>query len=192
MTTTSYSIEPQTPADEPAIEALLDLAFGLSRRTKTSYRFREGETAVPGLSFVARHDAVPLAGTISFWRLIIGEQRAPALLLGPLAVHPSLNNLGIGRTLMEKGIALARFRGEGLILLVGDEPYYGRVGFRPVPEGQLIFPGPVDPKRLLFLELKPGALEEAQGLVLPPGRVKAARVGESAASAAFAVPHQAH
>jgi len=177
MTSQTFSIEAQTESDSPHIEALLDAAFGLSRRTKTSYRFREGETAIPGLSLVARSAGAPLAGTISFWRLVIGEARTPALLLGPLAVEPRLKNQGIGLALIEHGLALARARGERLVLLVGDEPYYARAGFRPAPEGRFLFPGPVDPRRLLYRELADGALGEARGLVLPPGRVRGAADG---------------
>jgi predicted N-acetyltransferase YhbS len=192
MPTFPFSIEPESTADSTLIEDLLDEAFGLSRRTKTSYRFREGETAMPGLSFVARAQGVPLAGTISFWRLVIGEARTQGLLLGPLAVHPALKNHGIGLALMEKGLAAATAQGERLVLLVGDAPYYARAGFREAPEGRFNFPGPVDPRRLLYRELVPGALDRAAGLVLPPGRVNAsAPVIAAAGSAAFAVPHQA-
>jgi predicted N-acetyltransferase YhbS len=91
-------------------------------------------------------------------------------LLGPLAVAPDLQGIGIGRSLMRRGLAEARNLGHRLVILVGDEPYYGRLGFRQVPAGQLLMPGPVEPARLLYLELDPGALEAARGLVLPPGR----------------------
>jgi predicted N-acetyltransferase YhbS len=78
------------------------------------------------------------------------------------------------------------------VLLVGDAPYYARAGFRQAPAGRFIFPGPVDPQRLLYRELTPGALDSASGLVLPPGRAYAAMPApHTAASAAFAVPHQA-
>jgi predicted N-acetyltransferase YhbS len=48
-------------------------------------------------------------------------------------------------------------------LLVGDEEYYARLGFAPVPQGKITMPGPVDPERLLYCELRPGALAEASG-----------------------------
>jgi predicted N-acetyltransferase YhbS len=51
------------------------------------------------------------------------------------------------------------------VLLVGDMPYYGRFGFQPVPFGQITLPGPVDPARLLALELIPGSLADAAGQV---------------------------
>lgn len=160
----------QTAQDDAAIEALLDLAFGASRRTKASYRLREGNFPASGLSLVIREPGFGLVGCISFWPLLIGRSLAPALLLGPLAVHPERQNLGIGRALMGEGLARAKAAGHGLVILIGDAPYYARAGFRPVPLGQIEIPGPVDPARLLFLELQPGALAEAKGLALPPWR----------------------
>lgn len=172
MNAHALSVEETAHADADAVETLLDLAFGLSRRTKSSYRLREGNTAIPGLSLVVRDAELGLSGTISFWPLKIGEAGTDALLLGPLAVHPARQNLGIGLALMWEGIARAKRRGHKLVLLVGDAPYYARVGFRKLPENLLLMPGPVDPERLLYLELEPGALEPARGLVLPPHRFK--------------------
>jgi len=144
--------------------------FGLSRRIKTSYRLREGEKPIAGLSFVANGGDGRLIGAISFWQVRIGEAGTPALLLGPLAVCPALQGKGIGRALMRQGLDLATAMGHGLVILVGDEPYYGRVGFKRLPEGRLTLPGPVDPARLLYLELVAGALDAAGGLVLSPSR----------------------
>lgn len=168
-----FTLMPETPADRPAVEALLDDCFGIDRRTKTSYRFREGEEPVPGLSFVARGKDGSLVGAISFWHLRIGKEGTPALLLGPLAVSPRLQNKGIGRALMAEGLAKAKALGHRLVILVGDEPYYGRVGFRKLPEDRLVMPGPVNPDRFLYIELEPGSLGPARGLVLPPARFAA-------------------
>lgn len=175
MSSIPFSISSQTPEDSPEVEALLDRCFGLGRRTKTTYRLREGECPVAGLSHVARTPSGRLVGANSFWNLRVGDEGAPALLLGPLAVAPDLQNKGIGRALMHRGIEEARGLGHKLIILVGDGPYYGRVGFRQVPPGQLLLPGPVDPARLLYLELKPGALAAVQGLMLGPRRFSGLR-----------------
>jgi predicted N-acetyltransferase YhbS len=175
-------VEAALAADQPHIEHLLDLAFGLTRYAKTSYRLREGNTAIDGLSLVTRETGFGLTGAISFWPLKIGHAGTDALLLGPLAVHPERQNIGIGRALMRHGIGEAKARGHRLVILVGDEPYYARVGFRRVPYGQIELPGPVDPNRLLYLELTEGALTLAKGLVLPPHRFEEV-------SAAFAIPH---
>ena len=170
MNALSFAITTACAGDSAEIEALLDACFGLARRTKTTYRLREGEYPVTALCHVAREPSGRLIGANSFWDLRIGEAGAPALLLGPLAVAPDLQGKGVGLALMRHGIAESRELGHSLIVLVGDEPYYARVGFRQVPQGQLLLPGPVDPARLLYLELVPGALEAVSGLVLGPRR----------------------
>jgi len=180
----SFLVEPTKDSDQPLIEQLLDIAFGIDRRVKTSYRLREGSTPADGLSLVVRDADVGLAGSISFWPLAIGVTGTPALLLGPLAVHPKRQNLGVGLTLMQQGLSRAKASGHRFVILVGDAPYYGRVGFETLPEGQLLLPGPVDPKRFLYVELVQGALAGMRGLVLPPHRFKEISVP-------FAVPHQA-
>jgi predicted N-acetyltransferase YhbS len=182
--TGSYSVEDVQAADAAQIELLLDASFGIDRRAKTSYRLREGNSPVAGLSLVIRDKEVGISGAISFWPLKIGERGTDALLLGPLAVHPARQNLGIGLALMREGLTRARAMGHGLVLLVGDQPYYARIGFARLPENRLLLPGPVDPKRFLYLELVPGALAQAQGLVLPPHRF-------AELSAALAIPHGA-
>lgn len=157
-------------------EGLLDRAFGIGRRTKTSYRFREGETAVPGLSFglwlPAADDETEqwLVAVISFWRLKIGQAGHDAIMLGPLAVEPVLQGKGLGRKLMHHALEEAIRLDHKLVILVGDEPYYAPFGFSRVPDGRLLLPGPVDPARLLFRELQPGAFDGVSGLVLPPSR----------------------
>lgn len=171
--TKTFDITPEQPDDHPTIETLLDAAFGIGRRTKTSYRLREGEAPVSGLSFVAREAGRGVVGAISFWSLHVGDAGTPALLLGPLAVDPERQGKGIGLALMRKGLAEAARQGHRLVILVGDEPYYARVGFSKVPEGKIALPGPVDPARLLFLELAAGAFSGASGLVLPPHRFAA-------------------
>ena len=163
------------PAPAREAEALLDAAFGLDRRTKASYRLREGSAPVPGLSFHAIDSASGrLAGLVSFWPLRIHPIGQPALLLGPLAVHPDFQNGGLGDALMRTGLDAARRAGHGLVFLVGDEPYYGRYGFTRTPT-RIVLPGPYDPARLLHLELQPDALGEARGLLLPEWRWRALR-----------------
>jgi predicted N-acetyltransferase YhbS len=166
----AFETSPFLPSDHDAVEHLLDLSFGVQRRTKTSYRLREGGTAVDGLSRVVREESLGLVGAIAYWPLAIGAKGNKALLLGPLAVHPERQNLGIGLMLMRETLEKARLGGHRLVMLVGDLPYYARVGFSQVPEGRLILPGPVDVKRLLCLELVSGSLLDAQGLVMAAHR----------------------
>ncbi|MEO9167851.1 MAG: N-acetyltransferase [Aestuariivirga sp.] len=162
----------QHPQDQAEIETLLDLAFGIGRRTKTSYRLREGNVAAAGLSLIVREDGFGIVGSISFWPVLIGEAQTSALLLGPLAIHPQRQNLGIGRSLLHDSLARAKTLGHKLIILIGDAPYYLKAGFQYAPVGQIEMPGPVDPKRLLYLELETGMLAQAHGMALPPYRWK--------------------
>lgn len=165
-----YTILPCVPGDEARVDDLLDAAFGIGRRTKTSYRLREGEVHLPGLCFVAQLADGELAGVISFWRLRIGDEGREAVLLGPLAVLPRFQSAGLGLALMRHGLAAVEAAGHELVLLVGDAPYYGKVGFKPVPVGRLRMPGPVDADRLLYLELVEGAFDGAHGEIRSPSR----------------------
>jgi len=170
MTTSKHSILPQNPSDNQEVETLLDAAFGLDRRAKSSYRLREQQTAVDGLSFIAKNTDNQIIGTISFWHIHLGEEGTKALLLGPLAVEPNQQSTGIGLSLMQYGITAAKSARHKLIILVGDAPYYAKVGFKQVPLNTLIMPGPNDPERLLFLELEVGAFNQPTGLIRSPAR----------------------
>lgn len=162
---TPVAIKPITPADHDAVEHLLDRAFGLGRQTKTSYRLREGEKLTVDLCRAAWFGG-EIVGSIWYSPIRIGDAGTEALLLGPLAVSPDFQNCGIGMRLMQSTLEDARIFGHRLVILVGDEPYYARVGFARVPDGRLQLPGPFNPDRLLYRELVPGAFEGVSGLVL--------------------------
>jgi len=151
---------PQTPADAPQIEKLEERAFGPGRYARTAYRLREGVEADLSLSFVA-HVGTLLVGANRMTSILIGE--TPALLLGPLTVEPAFRSQGLGEALVKKSLDAAREAGHGLVLLVGDLDYYARLGFARVPRGKIVMPGPVDPERVLYCELRDGAFAAANG-----------------------------
>ncbi len=157
-------------ADFPAREALLDRAFGKRRRAKTSERLREGRIASDGLAFSAVDARGRLIGTIRLWDVIAGSA-GPALLLGPVAVDGKHRSRGIGAALMKRALNGARVKGHAAVILVGDAPYYARFGFNHGPLADLHLPGPIDRNRFLGLELIPGALDGAEGLVVASGRL---------------------
>ena len=159
----SFHIRNEVEGDEPALSALSAEAFGPGRFARTAYRVREGVPPIPWLCLTGWLDG-RLVGGIRFTALTIGGE-GRALLLGPLVVHPAYNGKGFGKALVVEGLERARAQGFALVVLVGDMPYYGRFGFVQVPRGQITLPGPVDPARLLALELVPGALADASGLV---------------------------
>jgi len=163
------TIRQERPADTRAREALLDLCFGQGRFDKTSERLREGRLPADDLSFVAvEHGRV--IGTVRLWNISTAAAR-PALLLGPLAVAPDRRRRGVGASLMRRARSDARRRGHRALILVGDAPYYGRFGFTAAKTSLLELPGPYDAARLLALELVPGGLDGARGLIRATGQL---------------------
>jgi predicted N-acetyltransferase YhbS len=169
----AFAIAAETAADIPAREALLERAMGPGRKRKSSEQLRRGRKPSEGLAFVARAADGRIVGTVRLWDVAAGSH--PALLLGPLAVDPSLKNAGIGATLVHHAIGEARRLGHRAILLVGDEPYYGRFGFTAEKTGSLAMPGPYERHRLLSLELEAGAFDDACGIITAAGRKLEAR-----------------
>lgn len=179
---TTLEIGTEKAGEAEAREALLDRAMGESRRRKSSEKLRRNRLPAEGLALVARHlgddaDAGSLAGTVRLWSIHagVGADGRPceALLLGPLAVDPRMEGAGVGSALMREAIARAKAAGHGAILLVGDAPYYARFGFSAEKTGHLVMPGPFERDRFLALELIPGWLDGATGLLTANGRMVA-------------------
>jgi predicted N-acetyltransferase YhbS len=164
MTDISLTILPETPDDALAVERLHERTFGPGRYAKTAYRIREGVGHLFELSFTARIGSL-LVGSVRLSSVLVGK--TPALLLGPLTVEPPFRERGIGQALIERAVKDAKAQGHRLILLVGDEPYYAKAGFKRIPRGSATMPGPVDPERLLVAELVAGAFEGVEGLIRP-------------------------
>ena len=158
----NFTLSPETPDDAEAIERLNARVFGPGRFAKTAYRVRETTPTDPAMSFVARVGPL-LVGANAMTPIVIGE--SPAWLLGPLIVEPVFRSRGIGEALVQASLEAAKAAGGRLVVLVGDEPYYGRMGFKPTPPGRVVMPGPVDPGRMLHCELVEGALEAVSGRI---------------------------
>jgi predicted N-acetyltransferase YhbS len=170
-----YHLALERAADATLVEGLITRAFGPGRYAKAAERLREGSRFIPELSFVAWR-AGAAVGCVRLWPIAVGD--AAALLLGPFAVEGSLRGEGIGKALIARACAAATAAGHNLILLVGDEPYYGPLGFSAAPARAVRMPGPVDQRRVLVAALTPGA---AEGLA---GPVRAVFTGPAAARAA--------
>jgi len=161
------TIRHERTGDIAAREALLEEAFGAERFAKTSQRLRDGRIPAEGLSFAALIDG-ELIGTVRLWNISAGPAR-PALLLGPLAVAAPARNRGVGSALARHALGAASRRGHRAMLLVGDAPFYGRFGFSGEKTAALWLPGPYERDRLLGLEIEPGALDGARGLISATG-----------------------
>ncbi len=156
---------PVTPADLPAIAALHAEVFGPGRFARTAYRVREGRPA--GASPVSSYCRLAmlgerLAAAVQLTEITIGG-KSGALLLGPLVVATDFTGQGFGRALVAEALEAAKAGGVRVVILVGDEAYYGRFGFKPVPLGRITLPGPVNPARILAAELEASALTDYQG-----------------------------
>ena len=136
-----------TPADDGFVEELQALAFGPGRFARTAFRVRERFPIDKSLSLIAEIGGLPVS---SVWMTPISVGGRNGYLLGPLATDPKFRGQGAGKLLVKEACRLALERGEGsFVLLVGDEPYYGPLGFARTIEGAIQFPGPVDPARVL-------------------------------------------
>lgn len=159
---TAITYRPEQPADAPRIDALIDRAFGPGRHAKAADRLREGNRQIADLSFTA-WDGETLVGSVRLWPVTIDG--APAVFLGPIAVEAELRKHRIGQTLVEKACDAAARAGWRAVLLVGDAPYFGRVGFEAAPARAVRMPGPVDQRRVLLKALREGGADGLAGPV---------------------------
>jgi predicted N-acetyltransferase YhbS len=181
------AIRAERGSDAAAREALLDACFGASRRARTCQRLRDGRLPAEGLAFTARHQG-RLVATIRLWHVRAGGQAA--LMLGPLAVDPACREFGVGAALVKHALAAAKARGHGVVILLGDAPYYARFGFSALNTGELSLPGPFERDRLLGLELREGGLDGAWGMIQGSGGL-APKSASGAKKAARLLPHAA-
>jgi predicted N-acetyltransferase YhbS len=167
--TAVITIREERPTDIAARERLLDMCFGDERYEKTCERLREGRKPADGLSLVLEKDGA-VVGTVRLWHVSAGPN-CPALMFGPIAIDRRLQRLGLGAKLMREALARAKALGGAAVLLVGDAPYYERFGFTADKTGALWLPGPYERERFLALELVPGALDRARGLMSATGQI---------------------
>ena len=161
-----YRLTVETQADWWEVEALYDLVFAPGREALTSYRLRDGVDPLAKLARVARDEGGVLAGAIRVWPVMVGAD-ATAILLGPIAVHPTRQGEGLGGALIRSALAAAIALGWARAMLIGDAPYYGRFGFSRL--AGVTMPPPTNPDRVLGLALVPGAWDAVAGLVSRAG-----------------------
>jgi predicted N-acetyltransferase YhbS len=175
-----FVIRAERGSDVVAREALLDACFGANRHARTCQRLRDGRAPAEGLALSAMRQG-RLVGTVRLWHVSAGG--VAALVLGPLAVDPSCQKLGVGAVLMHRALAAAKRLGHGAVILLGDAPYYARFGFSGLKTGELSLPSPFERDRLLGLELRDGALDGACGMIVANAALapatRADRTGET-------------
>ncbi len=156
-----YEIRQETSQDWWEVEALYDLCFAPGREALSSYRLRDGAPPVAQLCLIARDTEEILAGAIRYWPVRVGQTKA--LLLGPVAVHPTRQGEGLGGLLIRKSMAIASDLGWSRVILVGDAPYYSRFGFSKLTGVDM--PPPTNPDRILGYAVETGVWENISGKV---------------------------
>lgn len=156
-----YELNLETAQDVHEVEALFDLCFAPGREALSSYRLRDNVAPVAALNLVARDRDGVLAGAIRFWPVLVGG--AEALLLGPIAVHPTRQGEGLAGDLIRHALGLACEQQWSRVMLVGDAPYYARFGFEKLVG--VAMPPPTNPDRVLGRALQPDAWREITGEV---------------------------
>lgn len=158
-----YHVEVERAEDWWEVEGLYDTCFAPGREALSSYRLRDGVAKVAALCFVARDASGVIAAAIRYWPVKIGDEGHLALLLGPVAVHPTRQGEGLGGLLMQHSMSRAAELGWDRVMLVGDAPYYSRFGFEKLENVEM--PPPTNPDRVLGVALSEGAWDSVSGLV---------------------------
>jgi predicted N-acetyltransferase YhbS len=165
VTIPAYEIIPDAAEHADAVEALYDEVFGPGRFAKTAERLREGNTKIADASLVAV-DAAGVTGVVRVWPVTVGE-KGRAAFLGPIAVAERRRGNGVAFKLMERAIGVCREQGYAAVILVGDQDYYERFGFKQSGAGRFQLPGPVDQNRVLIRDLSAGADKLKGALAVP-------------------------
>ncbi len=156
-----FSFRLERPDDAMSIESLHADLFGPDRFKRAAYVLRDGVPPDPTLSFVACDNGNRLAASVRLTPITIGER--PALVLGPLVVVPPVKGQGAGKAVVRLVLAHAWAAGHSVVMLVGDLPYYGPLGFTHLGRDVITLPAPVDPDRVLVAGLRESALDGLAG-----------------------------
>lgn len=156
------AIVPLNLVPDNAIEQLLDAAFGADRHGRTAYLIRAGMPWLPALSFGMVDEHGALIGSLQSWPVALTRDdgtQTPLIMVGPVAVQPTLQRTGHGRMMMDAAVAAARAHATEPLMMIGDPEYYGRFwGFSAEGTGEWNAPGPFEQRRLLALSVDGRAL----------------------------------
>jgi len=148
-------IRPETAADAPAVRRVHEAAFPTSAEADLVERLRASNKAV--IALVAE-DEGQIVGHIVFSPVALDPLAGTVGLgLAPVAVLPDHEKHGVGRRLVQNGLAECRAWGAGFVVVLGDPHYYGRFGFEPASKHGLLNEYRAGQEFLVF-ELKKGAL----------------------------------
>jgi putative acetyltransferase len=132
-------IRPEIDRDIPAIRSIHIAAFAHHPHSKQNeHLIVEALRAadVLSVSLVAEVEG-QVAGHVAFSPAWIDGRVCDWQILGPVGVLPAFQRQGIGKELILAGLQTLRERRSQGCVLLGSQAYYGRFGFRRVPELKL-------------------------------------------------------
>ena len=157
------AIRPELPNDRDAVRAVNEAAFGARTEADLVEALHREEAAVVALVAEMKGEVV---GHILFSPVHLdGTGGARLVGLAPMAVLPRLQRHGIGTRLVREGLDRCRAAGVDGVVVLGHAEYYPRFGFRPAHRLGLRCEYDVAPELFMALELAPGSLRGASGLV---------------------------
>jgi len=129
-------IRNEKPTDVEAISEVTRAAFEnhpYSRQTEQFIVSALRAANALTVSLVAEIDG-KVVGHVAFSPVTISDGSDGWYGLGPVSVLPTCQNQGIGKSLIQEGLALLKALGANGCALVGEPRYYERFGFRNRPE----------------------------------------------------------
>ena len=165
----TIAIHQETTSDHTSITDLIDSCFGTDRKSRTVYQFRDGIASYTDLCLTAKDENGTLCGSLRFWPVLL-PNGVEVPLFGPLAVQPSLQGKGIGKSLIVEGHKQVAQSNYPAILIIGRPDYYTPFGYSEDVVKNLTLPGPTNPLTFMGLELEEGSLSNLVGNVCPASR----------------------
>jgi putative acetyltransferase len=160
----SIFIRPEEPGDIPAIRHVNEQAFGRAGEAEIVDSLRKRDAVT--LSLVAVQDD-QIVGHILFNPVTIASETDSfaAVALGPMAVLPSHQKLGVGSQLVRAGLAACKKMGQHIIIVLGHPWFYPRFGFKPSRPCGIRWEKDVPEEVFMVAELTEGALNGRSGVV---------------------------
>ena len=154
----SVFIRSEQEIDNAEINILYANSFGPGRYVKSAFRYREKYDHILGISQVLICQN-KLIGSVRFWNILVNNKNS--LLLGPIVMHRDYRGQGFGKRLLKDSILNCKNLGHNLIILVGDLSYYSKIGFKRIGQKKILFEGPVNYERVLYIEFNKSIIQDS-------------------------------
>ena len=134
------------------------------------HRFRNDESFVPELDFVAELDG-KIIGQVIYVRAAIDcddGRKIPVMTFGPISIAPDYKRKGYGKILLDYSMEKAKESGAEALLITGNIDFYGKSGFVPALKKGIRYADDPTAEYFLVKELKAGFLDGITGSYKDP------------------------